>query len=65
MIKINGVSKEFTESVSITRLLADEGFSAPHVVVEVNEVIIKRDAYDTVMTADGDIVEILKFVGGG
>lgn len=65
MIKINGVPKEFTESVSISRLLEDEGFLAPHVVVEVNEVIIKRNDYNTVMTADGDIVEILKFVGGG
>ncbi len=65
MIKINGVSKAFTQAVSITKLLESEGFSPLGVVVEVNEVIIKRSDYNTTMTADGDTIEILKFVGGG
>ena len=35
------------------------------VVVELNEEIIKRDTYDTTVLKDGDVVEILQFMGGG
>ena len=35
------------------------------VVVELNEEIIKRDTYDTTVQKDGDVVEILQFMGGG
>ena len=35
------------------------------VVVELNEEIIKRENYDTTVLKDGDVVEILHFMGGG
>ena len=35
------------------------------VVVELNEEIIKRETYDTTVLKDGDVVEILQFMGGG
>lgn len=65
MIKINGVSMEFTKSVTITELIENEGLVPSHVAVERNGEIVKRSDFDIQMTADGDEIEILKFVGGG
>lgn len=65
MIKINGAEKQFTKSVSIAELLKSEGYITANVAVELNGDVIKRTAFDTQLTADGDVIEIVKFVGGG
>lgn len=65
MIKINGISKDFVKSVTITKLIESEGLVSSHVVVERNGEIVTRSDFDTQKTADGDVIEILKFVGGG
>ena len=65
MIKINGTEVQFKASVSITELLKSEGYIPTNVAVERNGEIIKRKDFDTQLTADGDVIEIVKFVGGG
>lgn len=65
MIKINGVDREFKAPVTITELLNGEGYVPTHVAVELNGEIVRRKDFDTQITADGDVIEIVKFVGGG
>lgn len=65
MIKMNGVEKQFTKSVSIAELLKDEEYITANVAVELNGEIVKRTAFETHLIKDGDVIEIVKFVGGG
>ena len=51
--------------VSVTEYLKACNYVPVQVVVELNEEIIKRENYDTTVLKDGDVVEILHFMGGG
>lgn len=63
---LNGVPVEPAPGVTtITALLASRSIDPLHVVVEVNREIIGRDKFDEHKLGDGDVVEILRFVGGG
>lgn len=51
--------------VTVTEYLKACNYVPVQVVVELNEEIIKRETYDTTVLKDGDVVEILQFMGGG
>lgn len=50
---------------TVAALLAARSIDPAHVVVEINREIIDRDRFGTFVLRDGDVVEILRFVGGG
>ena len=54
-----------TTNVSVTDLLASLQIDARRVAVELNLVVLKRDAFASTMIREGDAVEIVNFVGGG
>jgi len=64
MLKINGEAVE-AAGVSIAEYLTRENFDARKVAVEVNEEIVTKSKYSEVILQDGDIVEIISFMGGG
>lgn len=64
MVTING-KQEQAAGMSILAWLQQEGFSPENVVVEKNLEIIPRETWESVLLADGDTVEVLRFVGGG
>ena len=64
MLKINGKSVE-AAGISIAQYLTRENFDARKIAVEVNEEIIPKDKFDEVILRDGDVVEIISFMGGG
>ena len=51
--------------MTVTEYLKACNYVPVQVVVELNEEIIKRETYDTTVLKDGDVVEILQFMGGG
>jgi thiamine biosynthesis protein ThiS len=64
-ITVNGNMKEFAFTATIQQLLEALGLDAARVAVERNRDIVPRDRFaETVMT-EGDILEIVQFVGGG
>lgn len=63
MIKVNGDMLDFTGK-SVRELLENEGYSLPRTAVELNGEILNRSEYDRQLH-DGDVVEIVSFVGGG
>ena len=65
MITVNGVKRTLEQPLSVTEYLEACNYVPVQVVVELNEEIIKRDTYDTTVLKDGDVVEILQFMGGG
>ena len=64
-IKINGEEKEIADGLSINSLLESLQIRPGRVVVERNRDIVPRDSFTVAVLADGDVLEIVHFVGGG
>lgn len=64
MIKINGKEAEVC-GISLSAYLAEEGYQPDRIAVECNEEIVPKTEYDKKILRDGDVVEIVSFVGGG
>jgi sulfur carrier protein len=63
---VNGERRELRDGSTLADLLALHGLDPRLVVVEHNRTILRdRDALATVRLADGDVVELVHFVGGG
>lgn len=64
MIKVNG-EDYITDKVFLSELLSDLGVISERVAVELNLKVIKRADISKQILKEGDIVEIVNFVGGG
>jgi len=64
-IQLNGDPRELPGPMTITALLAHLGIDGRRVAVECNEMVVKRAQYDVAIVNDGDVVEVVNFVGGG
>jgi sulfur carrier protein len=62
---INGASHEVAEGQTLLSLVLDCGLLPEVVVVEINGEIIRRQEYGSVCLKENDLVEIIRFVGGG
>lgn len=63
-IVVNGLKEEISVQ-SIYNYLISKDIKPQMVVVEHNEDIIDRQRWDDVILGENDILEIIKFVGGG
>ena len=50
---------------NIEEMLLEQGFEKGRVAVERNEEIVSKATYKEVILSDGDVVEVVSFVGGG
>ncbi|MBR3222204.1 MAG: sulfur carrier protein ThiS [Kiritimatiellae bacterium] len=64
MLRINGEEKN-AAGQTLADYLASAGYNAARVVVEINEAIVPRDRYAETVLRDGDVVEVVCFMGGG
>lgn len=64
-ITINGETKEIADGATVAALLDELGFDPKATVVERNAEILKRANYGDTTLADGDALELVRFVGGG
>ena len=64
-IKINGEEREITDGVDLAALLDSLQIRPGRVVVERNKQIVPRDSFSAINLVDGDVLEIVHFVGGG
>ena len=64
MVKINGTEQKL-DGVSLLEYLSSRNYDAGRVAVERNEEIVPKADYAKTVFADGDVVEIVSFVGGG
>ena len=65
MIIINGKEESIDDGFSIGDLLKEKNLDFDSVVVEHNRVIIDKSDYDNIELKEKDLLEILRFVGGG
>jgi len=64
-IRINGEEQEVTDGQSVAALLDALQIRPGRVVVELNRTIVSREAHGSTKLKDGDMLEIVHFVGGG
>ncbi|MZH17466.1 sulfur carrier protein ThiS [Clostridium sp. BIOML-A1] len=64
MVKINGEEKEIAGK-NLLEYLKEAGFEPERVVVERNLDIIPKDELGNTIIQDEDVIEVLRFVGGG
>ena len=65
LINVNGEKKEITEGLTIAQLLEELDIRPGRVVIELNRDIVSREAYGSAILKEGDMLEIVHFVGGG
>jgi thiamine biosynthesis protein ThiS len=65
LLTVNGEPRRIAPGSSVADLVAQIGLDARKVAVERNAEIAPRSTLAEVILADGDVLEIVHFVGGG
>jgi len=65
LITVNGQTVDKADGLSLAVYLTQSGYSLTRVAVECNGEIIAKTKYDQKFLADGDVLEVVHFVGGG
>ena len=64
MVKINGKEMQI-QGMSLLEYLTRQGYNLERLAVECNEEIIPKSSYAKKILQEGDVLEIVSFVGGG
>ncbi len=64
MVRINGEELPL-DGTSLADHLSARGYDPRRIAVERNEEIVPKAQYASTILEDGDVVEIVNFVGGG
>ena len=64
MVKINGEMLD-KDGKSVSEVLSEMNINVKQVAVELNEEIVPKAKYAETVLKDGDVVEVVRFVGGG
>jgi thiamine biosynthesis protein ThiS len=64
-IEVNGERREVVQGTTVAALLQQLGVGAGPVAVERNRDIVPRVAHPTTVLCEGDLLEVVQFVGGG
>ena len=64
-ITVNGNISKLKEPTSINEFLELKGFGGRSVAVAINSIVIRRTSFGSTIINDGDVIEIVRPVGGG
>ena len=64
-LMVNGKPRAVEEPVDLASFLASFGVNLQHVAVGYNGEVIKKEQYAEVNLGEGDVLEIVRPVGGG
>ena len=64
-ITLNGEPHQIAPRTTVTSLLKALNIPLVKVAVERNLAIVPRSQFDAVFLAEGDTIEIVRFIGGG
>lgn len=64
-VKVNGEVRELNEGSTLHTLIHSLGLEAKVMAAAVNMEIVKQDGWDKAILKEGDVIELLDFVGGG
>ena len=64
-LTVNGKPRSTQESIQLEAYLMSFGVNLDHVAVGYNGEVIKKEEYSKVRLSEGDVLEIVRPVGGG
>ena len=64
-ITVNGESSEVGSGSTVFELLESLALDPDSTVVERNGMVLQRERFDDTLLEKGDVLELLRFVGGG
>ncbi|MBU1627485.1 sulfur carrier protein ThiS [bacterium] len=64
-ITVNGEKLSIETAITMSNLLDELNIKREALAVELNKNILPKSEYDTKIIIDGDMLEIIQFVGGG
>jgi thiamine biosynthesis protein ThiS len=64
-VTVNGESREVGSGTSIFELLDSLALDPGSTVVERNGMVLQRELYESTLLEKGDVLELMRFVGGG
>lgn len=64
MVKINGEMLA-KDGMNVADVLTEMNINPQNVAVELNEEIVPKASYGSTVLSDGDVLEVVRFVGGG
>ena len=64
-VTVNGKERTLEKEMTLQDFLYAEHYRPEQVAVEHNQVIVPQGEYGTVALRQGDVLEILAFMGGG
>ena len=65
MIYVNGNEISNADDLSLSDYLVREGYTVSLVAVECNGSIVPKTQYEEKILTDGEVIEVVSFVGGG
>ena len=65
MIYVNGNAISNADNLSLSDYLVREGHTISFVAVQCNDSIVPKTQYEEKILNDGDVIEVVSFVGGG
>jgi thiamine biosynthesis protein ThiS len=65
LLTINGQSRTIAQAGTAAELLGELELDPRGVVVEINRTVVRRAMLNETPVAEGDVIEIVHFVGGG
>ncbi len=64
-LQVNGEDRVVGEGATLNDLIADLELGGRRIAVEINREIVARDSFGECALHEGDVVEIVHFIGGG
>nr|WP_320048613.1 sulfur carrier protein ThiS [uncultured Desulfuromonas sp.] len=64
-IIVNNQTRTINSGSTLAELIADMGLDAARIAVEYNRDILTREQLPEISLNEGDVIEIVNFVGGG
>jgi thiamine biosynthesis protein ThiS len=64
-VTVSGALQSIEEGQTIGDLLREKGVNPKRVAVELNRRILPRENFDSTAIHEGDVIEVVRFVGGG
>ncbi len=65
MILINGKEHEWSETLTVQRVLEIKKYTFPKIIVKINGKLIPKHEYASTLIYDGDEVQVIHLLAGG
>jgi thiamine biosynthesis protein ThiS len=64
-VTINGTAKELNNGSHLSDLVTQFCKQSKHIIAEINGNIVPSKVWNSTVVKDGDMIELVAFVGGG